>query len=277
MATQKSKKDERLTPRKSTERRLYMYSGNVCAFPDCNYQLQGTDKIKNNNYIGEIAHIEGANEGSPRYNPNLSLEDRRSYDNLILLCPTHHKETNDETIYSVKVLKEMKKNHEFKIKLKLEDDEKKEKYIISDIMNFNPPKNLIAINKKLNWGLNRKELKEVAVNIQRDLKLLLQLSIRSRIILWKIILISKSNEFYAIELADAHNLTPEEFNFHVEALKIKGILDGPYEATGNVLSDVYCLKSFSDNLWSDLIAFCGKDDEKLGAMIVKLDFTHLDK
>jgi len=37
-----------------------------------------------------IAHIHGANPGSPRYDPNMTDDERRSFTNLILLCKPHH-------------------------------------------------------------------------------------------------------------------------------------------------------------------------------------------
>jgi hypothetical protein len=40
--------------------------------------------------IGEICHIEGEGGKSARYNPNMTQEERKSFNNLILLCPTHH-------------------------------------------------------------------------------------------------------------------------------------------------------------------------------------------
>jgi ribosomal protein L15E len=41
----------------------------------------------------------------------MTNDQRRRYDNLILLCPNHHVITNDENIYTVAVLKKMKSDH----------------------------------------------------------------------------------------------------------------------------------------------------------------------
>ncbi|OPH36782.1 Uncharacterised protein [Moraxella lacunata] len=98
----------RLNPTNATKRRLYLLSGNECAFPTCNQRL--TDE--NGDFIGEICHIEGANEGGERYNPFQTDEERRDISNLILLCPNHHKITDNEEIYTVEYLKEIKRNHE---------------------------------------------------------------------------------------------------------------------------------------------------------------------
>ena len=38
----------------------------------------------------QIAHIRGAKESGPRYDPNMSEEERKAFSNLILLCKPHH-------------------------------------------------------------------------------------------------------------------------------------------------------------------------------------------
>jgi len=40
---------------------------------------------------GEIAHIEGEKRGSARFDPRMSEAQRQAFENLILLCPKHHK------------------------------------------------------------------------------------------------------------------------------------------------------------------------------------------
>ena len=61
--------------------------------------------------IGEIAHIEGLNPDSPRYNPNMTNKERNSYVNLIILCPTcHTKIDKDPNYYTVEKLKQIPKS-----------------------------------------------------------------------------------------------------------------------------------------------------------------------
>lgn len=91
-----------------TLKRLFALSGNICAFPGCTKRLVNQRNAKDSN----ICHIEAANVGGERYNPNMTDEQRADYDNLILLCIQHHDETNDETIFTVDKLRVMKKNHE---------------------------------------------------------------------------------------------------------------------------------------------------------------------
>jgi hypothetical protein len=63
--------------------------------------------------LGEMAHIEGENDGSARFNSQLSVADRAKYNNLILLCPTHHTIIDrDPGTYTVEKLRSIKNDHE---------------------------------------------------------------------------------------------------------------------------------------------------------------------
>lgn len=98
-----------------TIKRLFGRSGNQCAFSVCNRMLTNDKNAKDSN----ICHIEAANDGGERYNPNMSDAQRADYPNLILLCVQHHDETNDVDKYSVDVLKEIKATHEAEIARKI--------------------------------------------------------------------------------------------------------------------------------------------------------------
>ena len=92
----------------NTIKRLYGLSGNVCANPDCREPL-----VTENNQTGEIAHICAASPDGPRYDPNMSDDDRRNIDNLILLCEKCNKLIDSNPgDYPVSKLREWKNNHE---------------------------------------------------------------------------------------------------------------------------------------------------------------------
>ena len=96
-----------------TIKRLYALSRNQCAMDNCTSELFQNDGDCNNS---DIAHIQGLNPGSPRYNPNQSNKERNNFDNLILLCPSHHREIDNKSNlekYTVEYLKEMKYRHEY--------------------------------------------------------------------------------------------------------------------------------------------------------------------
>lgn len=63
--------------------------------------------------VGRICHIEAALPNGKRFNEAMSNEERRAYDNLLLLCGDHHTIIDDdEQSYPVAQLKRMKQQHE---------------------------------------------------------------------------------------------------------------------------------------------------------------------
>jgi tetratricopeptide (TPR) repeat protein/transcription elongation GreA/GreB family factor len=101
----------RLAPKFETLRTLFARSGNQCAFPGCTHPLIDDD----DNFIGQVCHIEDAMPGE-RFNDNMSNEDRRKYENLILFCYPHHVKTKSKSKYSVEDLIKYKAEHESKFK-----------------------------------------------------------------------------------------------------------------------------------------------------------------
>lgn len=96
----------------TTIKKLYSRAHNVCSFPGCEEQYFPDDATEQ---ISAVCHIRGANEGSPRYNENMDDDQRRDYENLILLCLNHHKVTDDEEKYTVRDLELMKIDHELEM------------------------------------------------------------------------------------------------------------------------------------------------------------------
>lgn len=95
----------------TTLKKLFSLAHNQCSFPECTQKISREDR---DDFEVNICHIEDAKQGG-RFRENMTEDERRSYDNLILLCPIHHIETNDETKYSVEDLKQMKINHHIKM------------------------------------------------------------------------------------------------------------------------------------------------------------------
>jgi hypothetical protein len=98
----------RLTPKAEVIKKLSLLSKNQCAFDNCDHTILN----EKGEYIAQLCHIEAAAEGGERYNNNQSEEERRSESNLMFLCHAHHKETDNEQIYTVDILKNMKLRHE---------------------------------------------------------------------------------------------------------------------------------------------------------------------
>jgi hypothetical protein len=95
-------------PSTPTIKRLFAVSGNRCAFPKCNAPMVLADTL-----VGEICHIKGKRPEAARYDPTRPIAELNDYDNLILLCATHHKVVDDdEEAYTVARLRRMKAEHE---------------------------------------------------------------------------------------------------------------------------------------------------------------------
>ncbi len=91
---------------------LWGRSGNRCAI--CKTELtQDASAVTSSFTLGEQAHIVGDKTASARSTSPLTAEQRDSYHNLILLCPTHHTEIdNNELDWPVEKLHQIKSEHE---------------------------------------------------------------------------------------------------------------------------------------------------------------------
>ena len=99
-------------PKPSTIHALFGKSGNECAFPGCTHKLVAEDHL----LVAQVCHIEAANPRGARYNPSSSNEDRRSYNNLMILCHAHHRRIDsDPDTYTVERLNQMKAKHELRM------------------------------------------------------------------------------------------------------------------------------------------------------------------
>lgn len=95
-------------PTKATIKRLFALCGNQCAYPGCSQPV-----VQGEALVGDVCHIAADNVGGPRYDPSQTPEERQHFDNLIVLCPNHHRIVDGDTVtYSVDRLKSMKRRHE---------------------------------------------------------------------------------------------------------------------------------------------------------------------
>jgi hypothetical protein len=102
----------------STLKRLFALSGNFCAIPGC---PTGYLIYEDSTNLAQICHIEAASPKGQRYNLAMTDEERRAFENLILLCSNCHIKTNNEKVYTVEVLKTIKRDHEGRF-LNFQDD-----------------------------------------------------------------------------------------------------------------------------------------------------------
>ncbi|MFE5936049.1 HNH endonuclease signature motif containing protein [Streptomyces sp. NPDC056470] len=106
----------------STARKvLWARSSDLCAFPQCNQQLtanlhdEGSRTLEAAGVpLGEEAHIISGRTGGPRFDSSYPKGKIDTYENLILLCPTHHTliDKKNGIGYSVETLRQMKADHE---------------------------------------------------------------------------------------------------------------------------------------------------------------------
>lgn len=96
-------------PTLQTIKKLFVLSGNRCAFPHCPSSLVETSGV----VIGEICHIHAKSENGPRFAGLPPSIECHAFENLILLCPLHHKVIDDKPeLYTAEVLRERKMAHE---------------------------------------------------------------------------------------------------------------------------------------------------------------------
>lgn len=101
-------------PSRPTVKRLFTFAGNQCAFRKCTTPIV---EPSSGSIVCEICHIKGEKQTAARFDPSQSDEERQSFENLILLCGTHHKVIDDDEVaYTFERVRAMKAEHEAKHK-----------------------------------------------------------------------------------------------------------------------------------------------------------------
>jgi hypothetical protein len=148
---------KRLAPTSDTLRELFLKSGNLCAFPGCDRLMMNALGV----FIGQLCHIEAAEQGGERFNKIMTNEQRRSAANLMLMCYEHHQVTNDVKKYPVEELRRFKHDHERRFS---HPDRAILKQLKDLTRGYQPTnaKNLGRINDVLGWELADSELEQSA-------------------------------------------------------------------------------------------------------------------
>ncbi|HGM7285274.1 TPA: hypothetical protein ACKP7V_001058 [Stenotrophomonas maltophilia] len=155
-------KVERLPPKPSVLRKLYLMSGNRCCYPGCDHLMVDAD----GDFVGEVCHIEAAEAGGQRFNSDRTNEENRDISNLMLMCPNHHTKTNNVSLFPVSRLSEIKRKHEAKFL----DIGQTIANSISDSTDDNvvvPAKNLQRFNRVLGYRLDTAELDEMVESLAK--------------------------------------------------------------------------------------------------------------
>jgi hypothetical protein len=106
-----------------TRKLLWGRSGNRCAI--CKHELV-VDSTPHDDeaVVGDECHIISPRPRGPRHDPTYPAEHLDSYQNLMLLCRTHHKQIDDQAAtFSPDILRRMKSDHEVWVSEKLRDSD----------------------------------------------------------------------------------------------------------------------------------------------------------
>ena len=95
-----------------TRKVLWGRSGNRCAICKNELVIDATQEA-DESIVADECHIISSRTKGPRYDPSYASAKFDSYDNLILLCRTHHKIVDDQAAtFTTDILRQMKANHE---------------------------------------------------------------------------------------------------------------------------------------------------------------------
>ena len=277
---------KRLKPELDTIRRLFATSGNLCAFPNCSRLMIRAD----GKYIGKICHIEGVR--GERFRATMDNEDRRAFGNLMLMCDEHHTDTDDESVYTVDVLRRMKRDHEarftdaaIRIYEAFEDLPAKRR--------GTRVRTAERFSRVLGWNHGVAELTETADEINRFVERLAKMDIPTRRFLEAVV--TKAHDLKGTAnvdqdrgkllvrwsaVAQAFGRTDEAIMAHVESLMAFGVGGHETMEIDDVRTDAIVLDPLPDsgwNLWPDLAQFCDLMGESLTPYIQDLDFSRLDE
>lgn len=106
----------RKNPKQATVNLLWARAAGHCELcgRDVTYTLSSGHRGK----YGEVAHIEAYSPDGPRFNAEQTEDERNAIDNLMLLCPSCHKDIDEHPgDYSVDFLKSRKLHYEESVKL----------------------------------------------------------------------------------------------------------------------------------------------------------------
>jgi len=267
---------KRLEPRKDTLRELFLKSGNECAYPGCTHKIISSSGV----FLAQICHIEAANEGGERFNQSLTNEQRRSFENLILMCHAHHKVTDDVNEYTVERMKSIKSQHESKFT-----------DIVSTIQNsftdhtdqskVQKASSLNRINRVLSWNHTKDELVETLEDISAFSQRLRNLPIQARQILTLMVKRSAYDyinglHIFQHEIKLVTGADKSQLRGVIQTLEKYGFIQEGFPDDINLSTIEICEIDRGWPFAKDLKEFCEAEDIALEEVLVDLNFSILD-
>lgn len=270
-------KAKRLKPTVEVLRELYLKSGNQCAFPGC-YNAMVDD---NGNFIGQICHIEAAEAGGERFNPNMTNEERRAFDNLMLMCYEHHVVTNDVVKYPVCELKRMKREHEEKFSSVIQ----KMRNSVIDYGIVNQYSKVVTckrLSDVMEFGCTDEENLENAKVLNGLIDKLVDVPIETRYLL--AIMVTRSFDDMLggcmVPLHEIEAATGKNASFimnHIEILNRRGVISEPdTDEYGRPFCNLYGDFNSGWNYWGNIRDYCNMIGEPITKICVELDFSVFD-
>ncbi len=282
---------KRLKPTPETLRELFLKSGNLCAFPDCNQLMMDS----HGDFIGQLCHIEAAEEGGERFNASMTNDERRSAANLMLMCYAHHVKTNDVNAYTVEVLQKFKSDHE----RRFSEPQRAILEKLTDWTTVDHPRaarNLKRMCRVLDWeNLTDDQLKESADELNTYVERLRLVPQQVRHFLGAVAkrayrvrntnavqstgITSSGTKILASDLEAALRLSPQVIMQRVselEAYSLGGLSEMWVGETDQPAIRVRDLKS-GWPIWMDIAEFCEKTHEPIDVFAIDLDFSRFDE
>lgn len=272
-----SENAKRLAPTSDVIRELYLKSGNQCAFPGC-YNVMVNEM---GTFIGQVCHIEAAEEGGERFNPNMTNEERRSFDNLMLMCYEHHVVTNDVLKYPVSKLKKMKKDHEDKFSGVIQ---KMQNSVVDYgvATNFSESRVCQALSDVMEYGCSEIENSENSRILNKLLNKIIDLPIETRFLLS--IMVSRSFidawDNCSVPLHEIESSTCKDFSYilqQIDILKRRNLISEPeLDEYNSPFCTLYGDRETGWCYWNDIREFCKKSKIPANIIFVDLNFALFD-
>jgi hypothetical protein len=277
---------KRLAPTGETARELFLKSGNLCAFSNCTHLMMN----EKGDFIGEICHIEGVKPKGERFNADMSNEDRRHFNNLMLMCHKHHVETEDEDEFTVKRLQNMKREHEKRFSAP-------DRAILDTLIDWTATekitgvKNLRRMSVVMNDGLGDEELAINCADLNAYLQRFTGVPLEARRLLAAIAqrmhVMEKtaavrnsptSHKILVSDLTSAFQVRRSKVLNWIEQLESYGLggvdqIDTDLGPKGAVA--IYATDS-GWHFWTDLAAYCAAAGVSMDEFSEKLNFSALD-
>lgn len=272
---------------KEVYRELFAKSGNMCAWPEYSHLMI----TAGGKFIGQICHIEGVK--GERFREDMTNDERAAVSNLMLLCYEHHKETDDESVWTVERLQKTKSDHE----ALFTDADSKIYNAYVDRSGQKPLRKCLSAKRfsdVLDWPNQPAHLKETTDELNNLFGKLALLDIQSRIFVLAVV-----RRAYAVRHTvnvydkSGHLLlrwddftentgTPDhEVKKRIQALEAHDI--GTYDDDTMEIADGYVLAIRLNrapvsqvDYWLPIAEFCERTAEPLDSLIVDLDLSRFD-